>query len=104
MRTCSQSTQSKAPRNCGLRGVRNRRLRSFPRSLRLRASRPRSQSVTFDRCQLDVSGAAGLVECRGVTTYVPLVGEQRQRTESRQWTFRVRRGGDGWVITSAAAR
>ena len=34
----------------------------------------RSQSVTFDRCTLEVSGAAGYVECRGVTTYVTRVG------------------------------
>ena len=64
----------------------------------------RSQSVTFDRCQLNVSGAAGEVECRGVTTYVPRVGGQYQRTESRQWKFRVQKGGESWVITSAAAR
>jgi len=64
----------------------------------------RSQSVTFDRCQLDVSGVAGEVACRGVTTYVPRVGSQYQRTESRQWTFRVRKDTDNWVITSAAAR
>ena len=64
----------------------------------------RSQSVTFDRCQLNVSGVAGEVACRGVTTYVPRVGSQYQRTESRQWTFRVRKDTDNWVITSAAAR
>ena len=64
----------------------------------------RSQSVTFDRCRLNVSGVAGEVACRGVTTYVPRVGSQYQRTESRQWTFRVRKDTDNWVITSAAAR
>jgi hypothetical protein len=64
----------------------------------------RSQSVTFDRCQLNVAGAAGEVVCRGVTTYVPRVGSQYQRTESRQWKFSVRKGADAWVITSAAAR
>jgi hypothetical protein len=64
----------------------------------------RSQSVVFDRCQLNVAGAAGEVECRGVTTYVPRVGSQYQRTESRQWRFRVEKAGEQWVITSAAAR
>jgi hypothetical protein len=65
----------------------------------------RSQSVTFDRCKLNVSGASGEVECRGVTTYVPRVGLQYERSESRQWRIRVQRGGgDRWVITSAAAR
>jgi hypothetical protein len=64
----------------------------------------RSQSVTFDRCQLNVSGAAGEVECRGVTRYVPRVGGQYQRVESRQWRFRVEKAADSWLITSAAAR
>lgn len=64
----------------------------------------RSQSVRFDRCQLTVAGSAGEVECRGITTYVPRVGGRYQRTESRQWTFRVQKGDDSWVITSAAAR
>ena len=39
-------------------------------------------------------GVAADVECRGVTNYVPRVGSQYQRTESRQWTFRVRKGDD----------
>jgi hypothetical protein len=64
----------------------------------------RSQSVTFDRCQLNVTGVAGDVECRGVTRYVPRVGSQYPRTESRQWKFRVQKAADSWVITSAAAR
>jgi hypothetical protein len=64
----------------------------------------RSQHVTFDRCQLDVKGTAGEVECRGVTTYVPRIGGQDTRTESRQWKFRVQKGDDHWLIMSAAAR
>ncbi|MEZ5287256.1 MAG: hypothetical protein R2712_21130 [Vicinamibacterales bacterium] len=64
----------------------------------------RSQSVTFDRCRLNISGEAGEVECRGVTTYVPRIGEQYSRTEARQWRFRVRKADDNWLITSAAAR
>ena len=62
------------------------------------------ESVTFDRCQLNVSGPAGEVECRGVTRYVPRVGGQYQRVESRQWKFRMQKGAQNWVITSAAAR
>jgi hypothetical protein len=64
----------------------------------------RSQSVKFDDCQLDVSGAAGEVECRGVTTYVTRVGSQDRRKESRQWKFRVQKDADSWLIMSAAAR
>jgi hypothetical protein len=75
------------------------------RALARAFDRLRSQSVTFDRCRLHLSGPSGEVECRGVTTYVPRVGLQYERSESRQWRFRVqRRGGNRWVITSAAAR
>ena len=64
----------------------------------------RSQSVTFDRCRMNVLSVSADVECRGVMNYVPRVGSQDQRTESRQWTFRVRKGDDQWLITNAAAR
>lgn len=64
----------------------------------------RSQSVTFDRCKMDVAGAAGEVECHGITTYVTRVGSQDRRTESRQWKFRVKKADDSWLIVSAAAR
>ena len=64
----------------------------------------RSQSVTFDRCKMDVAGAAGDVECHGITTYVTRVGSQGRRTESRQWKFRVKKDDDSWLIVSASAR
>ncbi len=64
----------------------------------------RSQSVTFDRCRMTVLSVSADVECRGVMNYVPRVGSQDQRTESRQWTFRVRKGDDQWLITNAEAR
>jgi hypothetical protein len=64
----------------------------------------RSQSVTFDRCRMNVVSVSADVECRGVMNYVPRVGSQDQRTESRQWTFRVRKDDDQWLITNAEAR
>ena len=64
----------------------------------------RSQSVTFDGCRMNVLSVSADVECRGVMNYVPRVGSQDQRTESRQWTFRVRKGDDQWLITNAEAR
>ena len=64
----------------------------------------RSQRVTFDRCRMNVLSVSADVECRGVTNYVPRVGSQDQRTESRHWTFRVRKGDDQWLITNAEAR
>lgn len=64
----------------------------------------RSQSVEFDGCRVKVTGGTGEVQCRGTTTYVPRVGSQFARTESRQWMFRLEKGTGRWVITRAAAR
>jgi hypothetical protein len=64
----------------------------------------RSQQVTFDRCETRVSEPTGEMDCRGVITYVPRVGGPDQRTESRQWRFRMEKKGDSWVIGSATAR
>lgn len=64
----------------------------------------RSQSITFDRCRTRIDRMRGEVECQGTTSYVPLVGSQYARTESRQWTFQMEKSGDAWVITSARAR
>lgn len=64
----------------------------------------RSQSVEFDGCQVKVTGGTGEVQCRGTTTYVPRVGSQFARTESRQWMFRLEKGNERWLITRAAAR
>jgi hypothetical protein len=64
----------------------------------------KSQNLELNRCDLSVNGVAGEAECRGTTTYVPRVGSQYARTESRQWTFQLRKNGSGWVITSAETR
>ncbi len=64
----------------------------------------KSQTVEFDGCQVKVTGGTGEVQCRGTTTYVPRVGSQFARTESRQWMFRLEKGTERWLITRAAAR
>jgi hypothetical protein len=64
----------------------------------------RSQSITFDQCWMNIFNVSADVECRGVMTYVPRVGSQDQRTESRQWIFRIQKDEDQWFITTAEAR
>jgi hypothetical protein len=39
-----------------------------------------------------------------VTTYVPRIGGQYRRTESRQWRFRMEKQGENWIIDSVTAR
>jgi hypothetical protein len=63
-----------------------------------------SQSLQFDRCELDVRETVAKADCRGTATYVRRIGSKAPRTEPRAWTFNLRKTGDDWHILSAAAR
>ncbi len=63
----------------------------------------RSQKLTFDDCDLAVSGNSASATCHGSTRYVPKVGSQDPRTEPRIWSFRLRRTGTDWKIQSMRA-
>jgi hypothetical protein len=64
-----------------------------------------SQSVSFDDCDVNVSGTSATASCRGRASYVGKVGNREPRTEARQWTFQLRRGDDdAWQIQQAAVR
>jgi hypothetical protein len=60
-----------------------------------------SQSLTFERCDVQVRGAFGSAVCHGTTSYVPKVGSREPRIEPRTWTFGLRKSGDAWQIDSA---
>jgi hypothetical protein len=61
----------------------------------------RSQSLEFDRCDVNLSGATARAACVGRSTFVPRVGSQSPRVEARRWTFELERRGDDWRITRA---
>jgi hypothetical protein len=64
-----------------------------------------SQDVSFDNCNVSVSGAKATASCRGRATYVGKIGSRDRRTEARQWTFELRRdANDGWEIERAQAQ
>jgi hypothetical protein len=63
-----------------------------------------SQQLTFESCQLSVDGAEATAVCRGRARYVPKLGDRDPITESRLWTFRLRRAHEGWQILRADAR
>lgn len=63
-----------------------------------------SQSLQFDRCELEVRETVARAECFGTATYVRRIGSKAARTEPRAWTFSLRKSGDAWQILSAAAR
>jgi len=64
-----------------------------------------SQKIAFERCEVHVDGSAAQAACRGVSTWVPRVGERRPRRDAREWTFRLERRADAqWRIRSASMR
>ena len=63
-----------------------------------------SQELEFDNCQVDVAGEAATAQCRGTATYTPKVGKREPKLEPRQWTFHLRKVGEGWKIQSAQTR
>ena len=62
-----------------------------------------SQSVSFDRCSVNIesSGATAKASCSGKASYVAKVGIKEQRTESRTVRFELKRNGDAWKIEKA---
>lgn len=64
----------------------------------------KSQTLVFDRCDIDVARVQAVAACRGRATYQTRVGEQAARTESREWTFKLRKSDEAWQIVSASAR
>jgi hypothetical protein len=62
-----------------------------------------SQSLTFERCDVQLRGETANATCRGSARYVPKVGSREPRTEPRVWSFALRKTGDDWKIESARA-
>ena len=63
-----------------------------------------SQTVTFDACDLAVSGARASVSCRGSASYVTRIGNRSVHTAGRQWNFQMQKSADQWQIASVQTR
>jgi hypothetical protein len=61
-----------------------------------------TQSISFDRCEVTTTGAAGQAVCNGRATWAPAVGDRTPRDEPRTWRFTLAQRGSRWVITNAA--
>jgi hypothetical protein len=61
-----------------------------------------SQTLSFETCdiQLQTRGTA-TATCRGFTQYVPKIGNRDPHTESRVWSFNLRKEGNDWTIERA---
>src|SRR5262249_29597707 len=64
----------------------------------------RSQTLTFDSCDVELFDDAAAATCRGSEEYVAKIGSREPRVESRVWTFTLRKGAGDWKIESARIR
>jgi hypothetical protein len=62
-----------------------------------------SQTLTFDACDVRISGETAAATCQGSARYVPKIGSREPRVEPRVWNFTLRKNGNDWKIDSARA-
>jgi hypothetical protein len=60
-----------------------------------------SQSIVFDRCDVNVAAASARAACRGGVEYVKRVGGGGTQSAKREWVFDLQKSADGaWRIQS----
>ncbi len=62
------------------------------------------QTFELGSCDITVLPPRALAQCKGITRYTPKVGNRRERTEARHWTFRLAQNGQDWSIQSVESR
>jgi len=62
------------------------------------------QRFEFDQCRVQLKGGQADATCTGRATFVPKVGDKTPRTQSRQWSFRLVRAGNRWIIDTVQVR
>jgi hypothetical protein len=60
-----------------------------------------SQSMSFDRCDVNVTGPTAHASCRGRASYVVKIGSQERHNEPRTVRFDLKQDGDAWKIVKA---
>ena len=63
-----------------------------------------AQQVTFDRCDVQVTGAAGRATCAGTAMWRPKIGGGSAREQNRTWNFVLKNAGGSWQIVKAEVR
>lgn len=62
-----------------------------------------SQTLTFNRCDVQLRGTTASVACTGTTRYIPKIGSRAPRVEPLAWNFTLRKRADDWEIETARA-
>jgi hypothetical protein len=61
------------------------------------------QDVSFDRCDLNITGVKANAQCTGEIRYVRRVGDQEPRVRRMSWSFAFERVADRWQIAQVTA-
>lgn len=64
----------------------------------------KAQALEFSHCRVALKLSEAVATCGGRASYVPRVGRQAARTEPREWTFRLRKVDQDWLIAKAEVR
>jgi hypothetical protein len=64
----------------------------------------KAQALELSHCRVAMASREATAICDGRASYVPRVGHQTARTEPREWTFRLRKVDQDWLIAKAEAR
>jgi CheY-like chemotaxis protein len=64
----------------------------------------KAQTLEFSHCRVAMASREATAICGGRASYVPRVGHQTARTEPREWTFRLRKVDEDWLIAKAEVR
>jgi hypothetical protein len=71
-----------------------------PRGLARAFADMSSQTLTFERCQTDITQARAVARCHGRASYVARVGSRTQFSRDGEWIFALSKIGDDWKIDS----
>ena len=63
----------------------------------------RSQGLTFDSCEIDVTDGQATAHCRGIIRFVPKVGSPTPSSTPQEWQFRMRKSTTDWQIEHVMA-
>jgi len=62
-----------------------------------------SQDLSFERCDLAITGVKARAQCTGEIRYVRRVGDQEPRVRRMSWSFAFERVSDRWQIAQVTA-
>jgi hypothetical protein len=63
-----------------------------------------AQRMTFDRCEITITGVVAVARCDGTLAYSRSVGETDPQSRQMSWAFALERGSGQWRISGVNSR